>query len=272
MLRQINFVAGRVIAMLLLAGCSSAVMPPASVRQDASAAAVLAAAAEPADLAKQVVGEWVIPIGDQRLLGGGSARYQFAADGTFTLTFHSHFNEASGSGTWQLNGTRLTMVDKTSDTGLIRAGEIETADVISITSDVLTIATKDIRGRDETDRFFRVPPFVPGAENAAVIGTWMGRGQLVLTSDGRVVVSAYGVNRQGRFMQTDRLLILRLAPPQDNAFPTTGPTSRPVMKRRNGVDEALIEINKAESDRNRLVLTLDGGPVVFHRQAAPTTR
>ena len=127
----------------------------------------------------------------------------------------------TASGAWKLEGDMLVLDNKESTSPLVHTGERETAQVTSVTKDVLKLDSKTFSGRHERYDLYRGIPFVAGKnDKPKIVGFWKekqpGRdggleGGLVLEADGQAVIAGFA----GRWSQAGDTLVIDTDPPPD---------------------------------------------------------
>jgi hypothetical protein len=179
------------------------------------------AAAQPAE--QGILGAW------QTTAGLHDARYQFNADGTFTLEFTpsaklaQHQRQlpqtrpavppqpARAGGTWRIEGKRLVMTNTSSTTPFTVVGEREEAELVSVGPNDLVLRTTDNRGQPEDVRLVRRTPFEKGKrDDQRIVGTWRSeRLTLVIADSGLAAM----LGAKGEWSQGGNHLAIKVTSP-----------------------------------------------------------
>jgi len=230
------------------------------VATTAPSLATTAPAAEQAPI-HPIVGRWQIRIGAIR------AKYQFANDGSFLVQFTGLPTRPPAAtaahdagGTWRVKGKELILTNTWSNTPLVVVNERETATIISVEPDALTLEHADRKGQNEVLEFERFEPFQKGrVDLPATVGFWKLQGLTLALKEGGDATMTYDLAgvpaRLGAWSQAGRKLTLLMEPPYVKSAA------------RRAADPRLIEPREQSYD----VRSVDDLRMILHPEDSPPT-
>ena len=208
-----------------------------------------------------IVGRWRIRMGDIR------ASYHFANDGSFVVQFTGLPTRPAApkaahdaGGTWRVNGKELILTNTWSNTPLVVVNERETATILSVEPETLTLEHADRKGRNEVLEFERFEPFQKGrVDMPAVVGMWKLHGVTLALKEGGEATMTYdraGVPaRAGTWSQAGKKLTLLMEPPYVKSAA------------RRAADPTLTEPREQSYD----VRSVDDLRMILHPEDSPPT-